>query len=261
MARFPVDFAAVSLAMSAQHALLDDWVAEIPRESLALPTRLGGWTVAELVAHIGLDMAAVSRYLGGEPATRADLDAPAYALACASAAAGVDERVRAMTAEARPAELRHQVHESRLTAAAALLSADPFFVLPARLGTIALPQFLATRCLEGTVHALDLAVALGEEPRLHDAAVGLAVRVLAAALAAKAPGRSVELRVPPYAAVQVVGGPTHTRGTPGNVVECDAVTWLELATGRLAWSAAVSAGRLAASGERADLSALLPVLS
>lgn len=255
------DLGAVAQAMSRQHALLDDAVCELSAEAFTLPTRLGTWTVAELVAHIGLDMAAVPRYLSGEPARKAEFDAPAYALACATAAAGVDERVRMMSAEARPAELRHHVHESRLDADAALAKADPGFVVPSRLGPIGLADFLATRCFEGTVHALDLATATDAEPALEREALGVTVRVLAGALAVKAPGKSVELRVPPYAAVQAVEGPRHTRGTPPNVVETDAVTWLELATGRLAWRDAVSAGRLSASGERADLSPYLPVLT
>jgi hypothetical protein len=71
----------------------------------------------------------------------------------------------------------------------------------------------------------------------------------------------VEVRVPPYAAVQCVDGPRHTRGTPPNVVETDPLTWLELATGRVGWAATAAAGRLVASGERADLSAYLPVLA
>jgi putative sterol carrier protein len=80
-----------------------------------------------------------------------------------------------------------------------------------------------------------------------------------AALQARAPGRAVEVRVPPYAAVQVIGGGTHTRGTPRAVVETDPDTWIALATGELTWSAAVDAGRVHASGERADLSAYLPL--
>jgi hypothetical protein len=79
------------------------------------------------------------------------------------------------------------------------------------------------------------------------------------ALQERAPGRAVEVRVPPYAAVQVIGGGTHTRGTPRAVVEMDGQTWLALATGELAWSDAVADGRVHASGERADLSAYLPL--
>ncbi|GGC03762.1 hypothetical protein GCM10010972_16040 [Cellulomonas carbonis] len=78
-------------------------------------------------------------------------------------------------------------------------------------------------------------------------------------LADVAPGRAVEVRVPPDGAVQVVEGPRHTRGTPPNVVETDPTTWLELVTGATTWSDAVAAGRVSASGERADLSRLLPL--
>lgn len=80
-----------------------------------------------------------------------------------------------------------------------------------------------------------------------------------ALLAERAPGRSVEVRVPPYAAAQVVPGVRHTRGTPPAVVETDPETWLALATGRLTWPEAEAAGLLRASGERADLSAYLPL--
>ncbi|WP_326826229.1 sterol carrier family protein [Streptosporangium sp. NBC_01756] len=86
-----------------------------------------------------------------------------------------------------------------------------------------------------------------------------AVRHLLDRLATAAPGRTVEVRVPPYAAVQCVEGPRHTRGTPPNVVETDGRTWLELATGRLTWAEAVAAGKVTASGARADLSDHLPV--
>jgi hypothetical protein len=86
-----------------------------------------------------------------------------------------------------------------------------------------------------------------------------AVRATLSVLAAKVPGRSVEVRIPPYGAIQCVGGPRHTRGTPPNVVEMDPLTWLELATGRLSWGDAVAAGRVRASGVRADLSGFLPL--
>jgi hypothetical protein len=91
--------------------------------------------------------------------------------------------------------------------------------------------------------------------------VRTAVRFLLEELAERAPGRTVEVRVPPYGAVQCVEGPRHTRGTPPNVVETDAATWLALATGALGWAAAVDAGRVAASGERSDLSPYLPVVA
>ena len=82
------------------------------------------------------------------------------------------------------------------------------------------------------------------------------VRAMLDRLAALAPGHAVELRVPPYAAVQLIDGPRHTRGTPGAVVEMDADTLFALADGSLSWSDGVRAGRIRASGERSDLSAL-----
>ena len=80
-----------------------------------------------------------------------------------------------------------------------------------------------------------------------------------AVLEQRAPGHSVEVRVPPYAAVQVIPGVRHTRGTPPAVVEMDAATWIALATGELAWHDAETGGSVRASGERADLSPYLPL--
>ncbi|WP_154940672.1 sterol carrier family protein [Micromonospora palomenae] len=88
-----------------------------------------------------------------------------------------------------------------------------------------------------------------------------AVRALLTALAERAPGRSVEVRVPPYGAVQCLPGPRHTRGTPPNVVEMDPRTWLLLATGRLQWVQALAEGRVRASGPRGDISSYLPLLA
>jgi hypothetical protein len=88
-----------------------------------------------------------------------------------------------------------------------------------------------------------------------------AVRYLLQVLAEKAEGNTVEVRVPPFGAVQAIEGPRHTRGTPPNVVEMDATTWLALATGRERWDDARAAGRVAASGQRADLSEHLPVFT
>ncbi|TQS42542.1 sterol carrier family protein [Cryptosporangium phraense] len=86
-----------------------------------------------------------------------------------------------------------------------------------------------------------------------------AVRHLLGVLARTAPGRSVEVRVPPYGAVQCGDGPRHTRGTPPNVIETDPETWVALATGRVEWTEAVAAGKVSASGARADLTPWLPL--
>jgi Bacterial SCP ortholog len=106
--------------------------------------------------------------------------------------------------------------------------------------------------------ALARALGAGEPARddLRDA-----TRYLLEELAARAPGRTVEVRVPPFGAVQCVAGARHTRGTPPNVIETDADTWLRLATGTLAWAAAVEQGAVRASGDRADLAAYLPLVS
>ncbi|MEV8368482.1 sterol carrier family protein [Microbacterium sp. NPDC064584] len=101
------------------------------------------------------------------------------------------------------------------------------------------------------------AVRVAETPARTDLATG--VRYLLQLLAEKAPGGSVEVRVPPFGAVQVIEGPRHTRGTPPNVVETDPATWIALATGELGWAEAAASGRIAASGVRADLSDVLPV--
>lgn len=129
--------------------------------------------------------------------------------------------------------------------------------LDVQLATLGEPAYAgpAARLDEALVRAVLAAYDAGAEP--EGAALKLAVRLLLDRLATRAPGRSVEVRVPPYAAVQCVEGPRHTRGTPPNVVETDPRTWLLLATGRLTWDDA--SDRISASGPRADLSAHLPL--
>ncbi len=89
----------------------------------------------------------------------------------------------------------------------------------------------------------------------------VAVRFTLEELAVLAQGHTTEVRVPPFGVTQCMAGPRHTRGTPPNVIETDPVTWLMMATGRQSWTAALGSGRVRASGDRADLSALLPILA
>lgn len=98
-----------------------------------------------------------------------------------------------------------------------------------------------------------------EVPAVSRNTLATAVRYTLEEVTARAPGNSVEVRVPPFGVTQCVEGPRHTRGTPPNVIECDAATWLAMVTGRLDWADAVDAGTVAASGLRADLSGLLPL--
>ena len=102
-----------------------------------------------------------------------------------------------------------------------------------------------------------VSAALAEGATRDDTAT--AVRYLLQVLAEGAEGNTVEVRVPPFGAVQAIQGPRHTRGTPPNVIEMDAATWIAVATGVEHWSDAASTGRIHASGTRADLTDILPV--
>ena len=109
-----------------------------------------------------------------------------------------------------------------------------------------------------SVAAVLRALDSGAEPAAEELRV--AARYLLYLLASRHPGRVLEVRVPPVAAVQCLPGPVHTRGTPPNVVETDPVTWIRLASGRVGWADVVAAGAVRASGPRADLAACLPVV-
>lgn len=105
-----------------------------------------------------------------------------------------------------------------------------------------------------------MAAWLDQRERIEYAVLATAVRYTLEELATVHPGRSVEVRVPPYGAAQAIPGPRHTRGTPPNVVETDAHTWLELVVGETSWREAVTAARVRDSGVRADLSGALPLI-
>ena len=94
---------------------------------------------------------------------------------------------------------------------------------------------------------------------MRDPKILEAVKQSLALLTELAPGRAIEVRIPPYAAIQCGEGPTHTRGTPSNVIEMDADTWLALAAGTTTWDTELQAGRIKASGSRADLSSYVPL--
>lgn len=115
---------------------------------------------------------------------------------------------------------------------------------------------MARRKIKSTdgLAALD-AVANGDE-----ASMATACRFLLEELAERAPGNSVEVRVPPYGATQCIEGPRHTRGTPPNAVEMQPEVWLALATGKLSWQQALAEAKVLASGVRADLSEVLPLI-
>lgn len=123
---------------------------------------------------------------------------------------------------------------------------------------VAIRQLTATMLLVDPVATCMAAYNVGETPdRVSEKT---AVKRLMQLLVAKAPGNSVEVRVPPYSAVQVVEGTRHRRGTPPATVECDAKTFIQLATGAITWRQAIDSGDLIASGERSDLTDLLPLV-
>ncbi len=94
---------------------------------------------------------------------------------------------------------------------------------------------------------------------MGDDGIGEKVKTTLRQLAQLAPGRAIEVRVPPHGAIQCGEGPIHTRGTPPNTIEMSAQTWLALAKGTWTWEEAMNSGEVRASGVRADLSQFLPL--
>ncbi|WP_265445602.1 sterol carrier family protein [Flexivirga meconopsidis] len=119
---------------------------------------------------------------------------------------------------------------------------------------------MATRKIDAA-QGREAVLAWCADPAVERATLATAVRFTLQELALQAPGRSVEVRVPPYGAVQVIEGLTHRRGTPPNVVELQPNSWMQLVVGDLTWAEAEATGRVSASGSRSDLSAYLPLLA
>ncbi|WP_042423676.1 maleylpyruvate isomerase family mycothiol-dependent enzyme [Streptacidiphilus anmyonensis] len=248
-------------ALRAEVGAIGAVVAALDDAGLDLPTRLGAWRVRELVVHLAGALDALPRFLaapddGGPATTVGD-----WAAGTRAGAAAIEED--AFERAAAAADSR-EVFARAVDAALAVVDADhaPERRIVHRRGAMLLDDYLVTRLVETVVHADDLADALKLDAFPHDRhALASACRVLADALAVKAPGGAVELRVPPFAVVQCVEGPRHTRGTPPNVVETTPLPWIRLATGRLSWADALDVAELTASGERSDLSSLLPVMA
>jgi uncharacterized protein (TIGR03083 family) len=246
------DVSALTDAVAAQWRTLATAAATVTPAEAAAPSSLVDWTVADLLAHVAASVAAVHRSVTGPLPAAPTGGLFDHLAATGAAAAGIAERARSLAVEATPAGLAELLRANADAATAALtatLAHDP--------GRLA-----ATRLVEAAVHTLDLGRALGRPVAVEPTAMRVAVQALADLLAARAPGPAVEVRIPPYAAVQCVAGPRHTRGTPANVVElATPADWLLLATGRLPWSEALATGSVRASGERADLARLLPLMS
>jgi uncharacterized protein (TIGR03083 family) len=243
-------------AYETQCRLLADWLDALPGAAFGAPSVLPGWDVRTLLGHLVGSKDGLAHHL----ATRADGRArPAadYVRGYAPAAAEITAATVEITGDREPAELT-----ARLREPVAHDEVADDTVLAGPRGPITALDFARTRLLDMVVHCDDFSRSLPDRDPvpLHRPALASTVRALAEILAARSPGRSVELRVPPFVAVQVIEGPRHTRGTPPNVVETDPLTWLRLATGRTAFADAVAAGTVTASGTRADLTSHLPVL-
>lgn len=253
------DPARIRTAVLAQFGHLRKAVEGLTPEQLALPTRLGDRTVRELAAHIAATYGALAGALGRPEPPKADITLLDWTFSTAERAGAGGEGTPAAADPSQDLPALYARTAGEVEAALASVSGER--LVRTASGAMRLADHLVTRAVELVVHTGDLAEATGLDIPYERQALAACVRLLADALAVKAPGGSVELRIPPYAVVQCVEGPRHTRGTPPNVVETDALTWVRLATGREDWAAARDAARVSASGDRSDLSALLPVTS
>lgn len=253
------DPARTRAALTAQVGHVLGAVRGLTEEQLHAPSGLPGWDVHTLVVHIAREVEAVARVVASPAPARADLDLTTWARSTERIAGPLDADAR--EAAARTTDAAARLEEAAQGLAGALdEAAAPGRLVAITLGAMRSTDFLVTRLVELVVHSDDLARATGVPVPLERQAVAAVVRLLADTLAVTAPGNSVEVRVPPYAAVQCVPGPRHTRGTPPNVVETDPLTWVRLATGRTSWADALASAAVSASGERADLAPYLPLL-
>ncbi|WP_327696396.1 maleylpyruvate isomerase family mycothiol-dependent enzyme [Streptomyces sp. NBC_00459] len=250
-------------AVLTQYANIRTAIVTLTPDQLALPTRLGDWTVRDLAAHVTMAVETVSRNLDRDEPEKAELALLDWPFATAARAADIAGGTRELAAaHPDPDSLNalYALTEQRLTQR--LATAPGTRRLGTRTGGMTLADYLVTRTVELVVHTDDLNAAVpGLDIPYDRQALATCTRLLADTLAAKAPGGSTEVRIPPYAVVQCVEGPRHTRGTPPNVVETDPLTWIRLATGRVQWSDALDKAQVSASGERADLSELLPLMA
>ncbi|WP_338671745.1 sterol carrier family protein [Streptomyces sp. SCSIO 30461] len=256
------DHAKISAAVLAQLDHVRQAVRTLTPEELAAPTRLGTWTVRELAVHIAQATGSVAAAAALPEPPKQDFALLDWPLRTVEQSAAIDRGAReAAEALATPAALDELYGRTAGALTETLQAGGGDRLLATRRGAMRLGDHLVTRAVELIVHTDDLNAATGRDIPLERQALAACVRLLADTLAVKAPGGSVEVRIPPYAVVQCVEGPRHTRGTPPNVVETDPLTWVGLATGRTGWDEALAAARVSASGERADISGLLPLLA
>jgi uncharacterized protein (TIGR03083 family) len=242
----------------AQYALLAEAVESLPDDVFDKPTRLHGWNVAALVAHLTRGAQAIVNRAESTSGGTPEIDALEYLSTMRNGAEGSAARAVEAAKGQAPSALRAAFAATVGAASSAEAAFDA--PVPGTLGTISFGDYLVTRCVEGVVHGLDLKAATGVPAAPDPTALKVAVRILAALVERAAVGKSVEVRVPGHVAFQCIPGPRHTRGTPGNVVEADPVAFVEVASGRRSWEDAVGLGQIRGSGKRADLTEWLPVI-
>jgi uncharacterized protein (TIGR03083 family) len=248
----------IRAAVLAQFGNVRQGVRTLTEEQLARPARLGDWSVRELAAHLTMAVETVSRNLDRPEPGAKELALLDWPFATAARAGDIADGTRELAHDNPDLDALYTRVEQRITERLATAPDDR--LLAARTGAMTLADYLVTRAVELIVHTDDLNRAAGTDIPLDRQALAACTRLLADALAVKAPGASTEVRIPPYAVVQCVEGPRHTRGTPPNVVETDPLTWIRLATGRTEWKTALDEAKVSASGERADLGGLLPLM-
>jgi uncharacterized protein (TIGR03083 family) len=246
-------------AYRAQGEALIAWFEELDAASFERSSVLDGWDVRMLLAHV------VLVYEGGVRGLRSPTDdAPLAVADYVRRYRPAADTIAASTAEVAgvhsPAEL---IDRLRAAVAAVPADVDPTQTVLGGRGPIKAFDWIATRIVEAVAHSDDASRSVPDRPAVpvERAAMAHATRTLAGLLTTQAPGRSVEVRVPPFVAVQAVAGPRHTRGTPANVVETDPMTWVRIATGRVGFGEAVATAAVRASGNRADLTPHLPLMS
>jgi uncharacterized protein (TIGR03083 family) len=255
------DLVKVRRAYLEQWDVLVPWWKKLTTAEWLTRSTIPGWLVGDLVAHFGL-VADTLDEAARQPNDELGVSVGDYCRRYGDVAADIDRRTREEGSGDRERVLSTVVQRGERAAQglrSPTMEGDP--IVAARRGPIRWSDFVVTRIIELVVHGDDLARSTPQKggPTIQRSALQITVRALADMLAGQDEGRSVEVRVPPFAAVQCVAGPRHTRGTPGAVVEMDPFTFVRLAAGRISWDAAVADGRVLASGQRAELAEHFPL--
>lgn len=249
--------ARIVAGVAAQARATAAFLTSLPEPAFARPTRLPGWDLRLLTAHLAAQQLALIDALEdgtpNRPTTLAN-----YVRTLRARAHRVTEEATTVAGDESGPALARQLRRNVGDLVSLVAENLPEVVHDPPLRT---QDYLRWAAVDWVTHSDDINQVFGATPITFDRqAQADAVRSLASVLAANNPGHSVEVRVPPFAAVQCgrEGDPSHTRGTPPNVVEADPMTFLRIATGRVRFADAGSG--LTASGTRADISDWLPLI-